>query len=222
MAPYLLGWEDAGRCGWTTMLSLICPVCKRPFPVHPYKINIGRTLTCSRSCSARFMWATEGYYEKKFGSVEERFWRNVDKSGGEDTCWPWTAYRLGVRHDGYGNISVRGSIIKAHRLAFMLTYGPIGNLNVLHKCDNPPCCNPTHLNLGTRAENNHDRDAKGRGARLIGESNGFSKLTESDVRKIKSRYSTGFSSYNVLAREFGVSKHQIAHIVKGRQWKHVS
>lgn len=64
---------------------------------------------------------------------------------------------------GYGRLSVRGRQMKAHRLAWIIQNGPIPDgLHVLHTCDNPPCCNPEHLFLGTHQDNMTDASVKGR------------------------------------------------------------
>src|SRR5690348_16844605 len=72
------------------------------------------------------------------------FWSRVDRrSPGE--CWVWTRGRLKA---GYGQLTVGGKCRTAHRIAWELTNGPIPDgLSVLHRCDNPPCCNPAHLFL---------------------------------------------------------------------------
>ena len=76
-------------------------------------------------------------------------------------CLEWTGYDMG---DRYGAIWSDGRYVRTHRLAWELVHGSIPEgLFVCHKCDNPPCCDVEHLFLGTPADNNADRDAKGRG-----------------------------------------------------------
>jgi hypothetical protein len=94
------------------------------------------------------------------------FWDRVDRSAGPDACWPWTG---AINKSGYGSYCVAGGAVRtASRVAYELTHGPIPpgpgyhGLVVMHSCDNRPCCNPKHLSLGTQADNNFDRDQKGR------------------------------------------------------------
>ena len=96
-------------------------------------------------------------------TLEERFWEKVDRSGGTEACWLWTA---GAFSHGYGSFRRDARAQYAHRVAYELTNGPIPeDLCVLHRCDTPPCVNPSHLFLGTPADNAADRNAKGRQAR---------------------------------------------------------
>lgn len=91
----------------------------------------------------------------------ERFAANV-QAGSEFECWPWTGKTI---IKGYGRLrGADGDKVLAHRLAFELASGtPIPDgLCVLHHCDNPPCCNPSHLFLGTMKDNTLDASAKGR------------------------------------------------------------
>lgn len=91
------------------------------------------------------------------GSVDflSRFWGRVSVSTG-DKCWTWEGP---LHHGGYGHgsVSTRRAPMPAHRLAFMLTSGvSAGEGWVCHHCDNPKCCNPSHLYLGTPVSNAQD------------------------------------------------------------------
>jgi hypothetical protein len=98
-------------------------------------------------------------------ALSEAFWGKV-KRGSPEECWPWKGARNPA---GYGKILVDGVHIDTHRVAYMLAVGPIGELLVCHKCDNPPCCNPQHLWLGTCSDNLRDAVAKGRmGRKRVG------------------------------------------------------
>src|SRR5438128_94028 len=90
----------------------------------------------------------------------DRFWSRVPTTQDPKDCWEWVAARDGK---GYGNFAVRGKNFVASRLAYILTYGDIStDLYVCHRCDNPPCCNPSHLFLGTPSANQYDAAQKGR------------------------------------------------------------
>ncbi len=96
-------------------------------------------------------------------------------------------------------------------------------LCVLHKCDNPICCRPDHLFLGTQKDNVDDMMAKGRQNNAIGEAHPKSKLTEHEVRAIKIILSRelGYGVKAFLASWFDISRRTIGHIDKGTQWKHI-
>jgi hypothetical protein len=105
---------------------------------------------------------------RKHGSTElpqrptaaERFWRKV-AVGAPDECWPWT--ERATHTFGYGSFSVGYRKVGAHVYAYELTNGPVPDgLQVMHCCDNPPCCNAAHLSAGTSADNLRDMRDRGR------------------------------------------------------------
>ena len=152
------------------------------------------------------------------------FWRKVDKSG---NCWLWK----GAKTDkGYGVAWDGRHTQKAHRVSFMLSNGYMPDLCVLHRCDVPGCVNPSHLFLGTRADNNRDMHAKGRhatkeafqnGNHKRGEIHHASKVTAEKVRQMRSEYAAGGTSYSRLAKKYSLSLSSAYRIVNCRRWKHV-
>ena len=146
-------------------------------------------------------------------SKEDRFWSKVDKQG---DCWIWTATR---NSGGYGRARMKGRRYLTHRLVYMWLVGPIPDeLHVLHRCDNPPCCNPDHLFLGTDMDNVHDAITKGRHVR--GEKAGRSVLCEADVIGIRSCASNGVN-FVQIARRYGISHRTARSVVRRETWKHV-
>lgn len=168
---------------------------------------------------------------------QELFWSRVLKTDG-DECWLW---QKGTTKSGYGQINAR-KISKypmtCHRIAWELTYGPIPDgLHVLHECDNPPCCRPSHLFLGTQVINNEDRQKKGRtasgdkngsrtkrernpfvvngGSGLTGQSHPMAKLSDEQVLILLNEFSAG-ASKAALARKYCISNTHIARLVYGR------
>ena len=109
---------------------------------------------------------------------------------------------------------------QTHRLMYQATFGeiPVGRL-VYHKCDNPPCCNPSHLFLGSNKTNAEDKVSKNRQAR--GDNNGLHKLTEVEVVYIKQLLSIN-TPHRTIAKMFGMGKTAISDINTGRSWKWVS
>ncbi len=138
----------------------------------------------------------------------DEFWAQLSKPNGESGCWEWSGYR--TRAMGYGRMRFNGKGAYTHRVAYELANGPIpGGFCVCHSCDNPMCCNPAHLWLGTRSENIADRDAKGR--------NGKIKLTISQVNQIRVLYATGEHSQIALGRAFCVDGSTVSRIVRNKE-----
>jgi hypothetical protein len=127
-------------------------------------------------------------------------------------CIEWTGHRDSC---GYGQTKFQGKSWRAHRVAWVSVHGDIpAGLCVCHHCDNPGCIRVSHLFLGTAAENAADRDAKGRGRILYGESNGRAKLTRAQAAVIRNDP----RSCQAIATELGVDRMTISRIKRGRTW----
>lgn len=131
------------------------------------------------------------------------------KLKGAGDCLVWTGY---INNKGYGRMRREGKDWYSHRLAFSLWFAPIPEGKyVLHTCDNPPCCNPGHLFLGTQKDNMTDAKIKGR------TNWGGAKLTAKQVQEIRERYKWG--NRQKLADEYGVSPWSITRVVKRHTWR---
>jgi DNA-binding CsgD family transcriptional regulator len=152
---------------------------------------------------------------------DERFWLKVDRSGGVDACWLWTAT---ASQFGCGHVSWRGRLEYAPRVSWELEQGPIPDgLLVLHNCpdgDNPACVNPAHLWLGTHQDNARDRNAKGRASSRVGTDNGRSRLTERGVVVVREMVSKGMTQ-KAVAEFFGLHETTVRYAVIGKHWGHL-
>lgn len=139
---------------------------------------------------------------------------------GPDECWLWTASH---GRKGYGRVKARGKARGAHRIAYESACGEgsADGLVVRHKCDNPPCVNPAHLELGTHADNARDRSERGRHVR--GSFHKNAKLTDADVVKIRSLYIPHTRDHGLvaIARRFEVTTTLVSKIIRRERWCHV-
>lgn len=161
-------------------------------------------------------------------SLGERLWARCTRQ--DNGCLEWQGFRSPPY--GYGQIGRGGraaGLAMTHRAAWEVTYGPIPDgLWVLHRCDNPPCCDPEHLFLGNAADNVHDMIQKGRQAK------GFAlpqtRLSAAQVLAIRDRYDSRYgppkrggrrSNARELAAEFGISEVYVMQLVHGHYRKDV-
>ena len=183
------------------MISSYCKICNKPF-----KRKNPNAQFCSLACC----------FSK---SPEERFWDKVIKSDVPGECWKWTGSK---NNCGYGTFGVNYKTITAHRFSYALHNGQIPDgMLICHKCDNPSCVNPSHLWLGTNADNTKDRESKGRGNYTNpakGEKHWNVKLSESDVQKIRELIFLGNTNRHI-AKMYNMSEAQISKIITGKTWK---
>lgn len=179
---------------------ILCAFCGERFSRPPSRI-VGLRSYCSNRCKASAQAA----------HLPERFWARVEKAA---SCWLWTGRQ---NPNGYGEFDLqkgdRGRPARAHRVAWELTHGPVPEgLLVLHHCDTPLCVNPSHLFLGTPADNSADmvRKQRPRG-----------KLTPDDVQEIRRRYAARKVSTTALAVAYHVTASTIRNIVHRKNWRHV-
>ena len=128
-------------------------------------------------------------------------------------CWHFIGRKTKF---GHGSCRFQGKVVGAHRAVYCITnklnLDEINGIVIRHKCDNPPCCNPNHLQAGTLADNNRDREERGRAVYLKGERNGQSKLTEKDVLEIREASGT----LQEIANRYGVHLSTI-HLIRSRK-----
>lgn len=166
-------------------------------------------------------------------AIRERFNSFVARRGADD-CWLWLGTTL--PKDGRGTISVLNRTFSAPRVAWWLAHRawPAEGVMVCHHCDNPPCCNPAHLFLGTSADNMADARSKGRLKRLLpspalgrprhdlrGGTHPRATITADQAADVKRRLLAGARPRHIAART-GVSKSTIRNIQRGAAWSYVN
>ena len=151
------------------------------------------------------------------------FWGRVDKNGPAHpydpelgACWVYTGKQVKL---GYGYFIHKRKEIRASRYMYFLEHGEWPSDCILHSCDNRLCVNPRHLWVGSKSENNRDRDAKGRTGRPSGERNGMAKITASQVCEIRSLHHK--MTHREIAERFGLSPSYVKLIFAKLRWAHV-
>jgi len=183
-------------------VNVACGSCGREFPVHPYRLSVGRGKYCSSKCRAKGV----GLAIQK--DLADQFFYTEAPNG----CWLWAR---AVAKNGYGVLNVRGRSRRAHRVAYETFVGPIPRgLDVCHRCDVRRCVNPAHLFIGTRKDNLRDMSVKGRASAPA------AKLTPTSVRAIRRMQQSDVPN-SLIRRMYGVSAATLSAIRNARTWKHV-
>lgn len=205
-------------------------------------------LTCAH-CGTSFPYKQSGRKQHQFctwaclqasRTPEARFWSKVDQDGPPPpdrpdlgSCWVWTGALFAM--SGYGQFWLNDTNRRAHIVSYEWANGPTNGQQVQHLCNVRVCVRPSHLTLGTPAENMGYAVSMGRMARgdrhwlrsgpdtrahARGERNGSAKLTADGVRAIKASLSNGEACAQIAAR-YGVSDAAVRDIKRGRNWRHV-
>jgi hypothetical protein len=187
-------------------MACVCqnPHCSKPFTIKPCEKKRGDGVYCSRLCRD---WRTE----------KERFWSFVHKT---EACWLWTGAK---GEKGHGHFRLKKSKeIGAHVYSYQLAYGPVPpGLCVLHNCplkDNPSCVNPSHLFLGTKADNMYDR--RNKGGYPQGEDCPSAKLNNEKAARIRVLAAT--MSHTELAIMFRVTRPAISAVINRKTYRHLA
>lgn len=172
-------------------------------------------------------------------------WSTI-RTGTMSECWEWAGSRVSTN---YGQVKYNGRPWRAHRLIWTFVFGEIpAGMHICHHCDNPPCCNPFHLFLGTPGDNVRDAMRKGRLVKgethpfyknppphIIGDNNpsrrmperlargerqGSAVLKELDIPIIRERRSNG-EFFTTIAADYGVTPKTIENVVTKHTWAHI-
>lgn len=195
-------WKGGSASKAYPVVNLGGGVYDRPHRIS-YRIHFGESENLIRHTCENTRCANPAHLVRV--PNESDFWSQVDRRG-PDECWLWTGRRHGF---GYGLIGGNG---RAHRISWELANGrEPGALEVCHSCDNPPCVNPSHLFLGTHADNMADRSRKLRVRER--------QLTPEQVQEIRRVYRPWCRTNGggALARRFGVSLHVVHTALQGKR-----
>lgn len=205
------------------MVYITCEICNKAMKAFS---KDEKYRFCNRKCQMRWMGKESARrLHEKWASIplemhaKEVLCPYIRKT---DFCWIWTGNDKSKKMP-YGRVNFRGKRWMAHKLSYRAYIGEIPEDKlVLHTCDNPSCCAPHHLYLGTYLDNQHDKRTRGR---CKGE-----KLTEEQVKKIKKelkiheqqKSQKGTYSLSQIGKRFKVSTQTIRQIYKGKTWKWVT
>lgn len=189
--------------------------CSRMNLSHPQTLN--HTSKLHRVMAYRILPPLTAARKAEFESLI------IKKPG--DACWEWIGFKT---PDGYGKFGVgRGNQYYTHRFAWLFHTGTDpGDMQVCHTCDNPACCRPDHLFLGTQTDNMKDMTAKGRRSTAQlkdrrGERSGMAKFKDEQVIEMRTLRSNGGVTVKALAKRFNCHPRTVVLITGRHTWKHI-
>ena len=160
----------------------------------------------------------------RLANTSDVLWSKVDKKS-DNECWNWLGFKNKL---GYGRTWINDKGYYAHRVIYNLAYPNVITLNapksnddigfLLHTCDNPSCCNPKHLFVGTHLDNMRDKVAKGRSPNFSGDKGPRCKLSMSQAKEIRELRKSGISAKE-LAIKFNISLASIKTLLRGDSYK---
>ena len=156
-------------------------------------------------------------------STPDVLWGKVNKAG-ENECWLWTGFK---NKEGYGRTWINNKAYYAHRVIYNLTYPNVIKLEaptsakesgfLLHTCDNPLCCNPKHLWVGTHKDNMEDKAKKGRCPDFSGDKGPRCKLTMEQANEARQLRKDGMSIPDLMTK-FGLSRASMKTLLRGKSY----
>lgn len=192
-------------------IEQVCIQCGIAFSIRPSALRQGTGEFCSKRCRG----------DATIAGFAERFWTNIQRCEHDIMClyccWSWQKYQS---PSGHGRVARAGKNAVASRAAWELWHGRMmpTAFDAAHYCNNPACCNPSHIYQATRQQN--VEDAIKAGTFIRGSRAGASKLTEADIPRIFAMRAGGMP-VREIAQYFPVQSHAIDNILARRTWRHV-
>lgn len=176
---------------------LCCARCGATFPKPIKPSEAKRRKYCGKACSL------DAIHEGQRIPLAQRFWLHVKKSGADD-CWEWQRRK---DRKGYGLITGdKRETLQAHRVAYAFLADSIPDgLIVRHKCDNPGCCNPSHLEVGTQADNIMDM--------MVRERSKAVKIPNDTALLMRADFIAGLATEEI-AEKYGFSRSAIKQMMR--------
>ncbi len=193
-----------------------CLFCGKIITPLISRIKRGGGKFCSQHCCGKYNYKNKPCFKKL--SAEEYFFKQISTEDHIDNCWIWVGHR---NKQGYGRLRVKRKDWVSHRYSWTIYNGDIlSGLCILHRCDNPPCCNPDHLFIGTHQDNSKDMVIKKRNRDDKGSKHPMHKLNENQVLHIRDSIKNG-EKQSKLAIKYNVGPMTISNIKYRKSWKHI-